>query len=66
MSSFGIWSLWQQREDRSLPPPLTTNPALPGAPSPACFCPEGLLLEGEQLTEEPVGVSEETASRLPR
>lgn len=32
MSSGGTRSLWQQREDQPLPPPLTTNPALPDAP----------------------------------
>lgn len=63
--AFGIWSLWQAEGKLSLPLALTTNPAPPDHPSPACLCPEGLLLEGEQLAEEPVGVSEETASQLP-
>lgn len=54
----------KQREDQSLPP-LTTNLALLPGSSPACLCLKGLLLEGKQLAEEPVGVSEETAGQLP-
>lgn len=54
----------RQREDQSLPP-LTTNLALLPGPSPTCLCLKGLLLEGKQFAEEPVGVSEETAGQLP-
>lgn len=61
----GFGACGKRREDRSLPPALTTNPALPGRALTARLCPEGLLLEREQLAEELVGVSEETAGQLP-